>query len=86
MQELPKDIDPDLVIEIDRLLEDARGFIPIRVHEVAAKARQKVTTGLSNLSIEKLIVQMATARHLAMAFDLPGTENVVHIPVHRPRS
>jgi hypothetical protein len=86
MRELPKDVDADVVIEIGRLLDESHGFVPVPVHEVAGKVRQKVTTGLSDLSIEELIVEMASARQLAMAFDLPDTENVVRIPVRSPRS
>ncbi|MGO4637130.1 hypothetical protein AB4Z43_01670 [Mesorhizobium sp. 2RAF45] len=44
-----------------------------------------MTTRLPDSSIEELIVEMASARQLAMAFDLPDTENVVQIPVHRPK-
>lgn len=85
MRELPKDIDADVVIEIGRLLDENAAFVPVRVHELAARVRRKVTTRLPDSSIEELIVEMASARQLAMAFDLPDTENVVQIPVHRPK-
>jgi hypothetical protein len=85
MRELPKDIDADVVIEISRLLDDSPLFVPVPVHELAARVRQKVKTGLPDLSIEALIVEMASLRQLAMAFDLPGRENVVQIPIRRPR-
>jgi hypothetical protein len=81
MRELPKDIDADVVIEISKLLDDSPLFVPVRVHELAARVRQRVKTGLPDLSIEELIVEMASVRQLAMAFDLPGSENVVQIPV-----
>ncbi|MBZ9682834.1 hypothetical protein LB524_26555 [Mesorhizobium sp. ESP6-5] len=80
MRELPKDIDADVVIEISRLLDDSALFVPVRVHELTARVRQKVKTGLPDRSIEELIVEMASLRRLAMAFELPGSENVVQIP------
>lgn len=86
MRELPKDVDADVVIEIGRLLDDSPLFVPVRVHQLAASVRQKVRTVLPDLSIEELIVEMASARRLAMAFDLPGSENVVQIPALRPCS
>ncbi|RWC31261.1 hypothetical protein [Mesorhizobium sp.] len=85
MRELPKDIDADVVIEISKLLDDSPLFVPVRVHELAASVRQKVKTGLPNLSIEELIVEMASVRQLAMVFDPPGSENVVQIPIRSPR-
>jgi hypothetical protein len=85
MRELPKDIDADVVIEISKLLDDCPLFVPVRVHELAARVRQKLKTGLPDLSIEELIVEMASVRQLAMAFDLPGSENVVQIPIRHPR-
>ena len=85
MRELPKDIDADVVIEISKLLDDSPLFIPVRVHELTTRVRQRVKTGLPDRSIEELIVEMASVRQLAMAFDLPGPENVVRIPLRRPR-
>jgi hypothetical protein len=85
VRELPKNIDADVVIEISRLLDDCSAFVPVRVHEIAASVRKKVTTSLSVSSIEELIVEMAATRKLAMAFDLPGSENIVQVPVRRPR-
>ncbi|MGX7877408.1 hypothetical protein ACVDG5_036580 [Mesorhizobium sp. ORM6] len=85
MRDLPKDIDADVVIEISKLLDDSPLFVPVQVHELAARVRQRVKTGLPDGSIEELIVEMASIRQRAMAFDLPGSDNVVGIPVRRPR-
>ncbi|TPM96669.1 hypothetical protein [Mesorhizobium sp. B2-1-3A] len=85
MRELPKDIDADVVIEISKLLDDSTLLVPVRVHQLATRVRERVKTGLPNRSIEELIVKMASVRQLAMAFDLPASENVVRIPLRRPR-
>jgi hypothetical protein len=88
VRELPRDIDADVVIEIDRLLDEQAKAAPVPVHKLAARIRQKVETGLSDLSIVELIVEMAATRGLAMLFDLPpiDADNVVPFsPRGRPR-
>ncbi|WP_457155384.1 hypothetical protein [Mesorhizobium sp. P5_C1] len=42
MRELPKDIDADVVIEISKLLDDSPLFVPLRVHDLATRVRQRV--------------------------------------------
>ncbi len=81
MRELPKNIDADVVIEISKLLVDCPRSVPVPVHKIAVTVRQRVKTELPDESIEELIVEMATTRQLAMAFDPPGEENVVPFPV-----
>lgn len=49
MRDLPKNIDADAVIEISRLLDDSSAFVPVRVPEIAASVRKKVTTGMHRL-------------------------------------
>ncbi|QPC95745.1 hypothetical protein [Mesorhizobium sp. INR15] len=83
MRDLPKNIDADLVIEIGKLLDEHPHMAPVAVHQLAVLARQRVKTGLPDQSIEELVVEMATSRQLAMAFDLPGEGNVVSFPVRR---
>lgn len=83
MRELPKNIDADLVIEISQLLDDHPPLVPVPVYQLTVLVRQRVKTGLPDRSIEELIVEMATTRLLAMAFDLPGDGNVVALPVRR---
>ena len=83
MRELPKNIDADVVIEISKLLDDQPHVVPVQVHQLAVLVRQRVKTDLPDQAIEELIVEMATTRQLAMAFDLQGQENVVPLPVRR---
>ncbi|RJT27532.1 hypothetical protein D3227_35985 [Mesorhizobium waimense] len=83
MRELTKNIDADVVIEIGKLLDERPHSTPVPVHKLAVLVRQRVKTGLPDNSIEELIVEMATTRQLAMAFDLPGEDNVVSFPVRR---
>ncbi|MBM2712848.1 hypothetical protein JQK88_16800 [Mesorhizobium caraganae] len=83
MRELPKNIDADLVIEISQLLDDHPHLVPVPIHQLTVLVRQRVKTGLPDRSIEELIVEMATTRQLALAFDLPGEGNVVRLPVRR---
>ncbi|WP_245525782.1 hypothetical protein [Mesorhizobium sp. M00.F.Ca.ET.216.01.1.1] len=82
MRELPKNVDADVVIAIDRLLDERARSAPVPVHELAGTLRQKIETSLSDLSIEELIVEMAATRGLPMLFDLPttDTDNVVPFP------
>lgn len=44
MRELSKNIDPDVVIEISKLLDDSALFAPVRVHDLAARVGQRVKT------------------------------------------
>lgn len=83
MRELPRNIDADAVIEISKLLDDHPHLVPVPVHQLAVLVRQRVKTGLPNQAIEELIVEMATTRQLAMAFDLPSESKVVPLPVRR---
>lgn len=69
MRELPKDIDPDVVIEISRLLDDRADFMPVPVRDLVTGVRQSIQTKLSDQAIEVLIVEMASTRGLAMIFD-----------------
>ncbi|TIT23113.1 MAG: hypothetical protein E5W70_09895 [Mesorhizobium sp.] len=88
MRDLPRDIDADVVIEISRLLNDRAKSVPVPVHKLAAMIRLGVETGLTNHSIEELIVEMAATRGLPMLFDLPvaNVDNVVPFAsARRPR-
>lgn len=71
MRTLPKDIDPDAVIEISRLLADRADVVPVPVHDLVKEIRQSIPTKLSDHAIEELIVEMASTRGLPMIFDKP---------------
>jgi hypothetical protein len=85
MRDLPRDIDADVVIEIDKLLDEAAQSVPVPVRKLAATIRRKLETSLSDPSIEELIVEMAATRGLAMLFDLPATNVLPFTSQGRPR-
>ncbi|MBZ9921684.1 hypothetical protein LB579_28720 [Mesorhizobium sp. BR1-1-7] len=86
MRDLPKTIDADVVIEIDRILNDRSKTAPVPVHQLAEMIRTRIVTSLSAPSIEELIVEMASLRGMVMLFDLPDVpSNVVALSDRRPR-
>ena len=72
MRNLPSDIDADVVIEVSRLIDDAEDLLPLPVHELVKRIRMTLQTRLSDLAIEKLVVEMASKRGLPMVFDKPA--------------
>jgi hypothetical protein len=69
MQDLPRDIDPDVVIEIDRRLDDDKDLGPVPVNDLVRRIRQTTRTRLSDKAVEELVVAMASKRGLTMIFD-----------------
>ncbi|MER9134185.1 hypothetical protein [Mesorhizobium sp. M0768] len=77
MLPLPHAVDPKVVAEINTLLDDHTGAVPVPVHKLAAVVRLRLKSHLSIATIEELIVEEAECRHLPMLFELPGTEAAV---------
>lgn len=59
MRDLPGDIDADVVIEVNRLLDDAEDLLPLPAHELVKRIRTILQTRLSDQAIEELVVEMA---------------------------
>lgn len=67
-------VDPKVLAEINSLLDHYAWAVPVPVHKLAAVVRLRLKSHLSIATIEELIVDEAECRHLAMLFELPGTE------------
>jgi hypothetical protein len=69
MQELPRNIDPDVVIEIGRIFDDAPAEAGISVSETIAECRRNIATRMTDEELENLIVRMSGPRGRAVVFD-----------------
>ncbi|MER8724060.1 hypothetical protein [Mesorhizobium sp. M1027] len=70
-------VDPKVVAEINNLLDQYAGAVPVPVHKLAAVVRLRLRSHLSIATIEALIVDEAECRHLPMLFELPATHAAV---------
>ncbi|MER9964506.1 hypothetical protein NKJ72_26845, partial [Mesorhizobium sp. M0045] len=77
MLPLPHAVDPKVVAEINNLLDQYAGAVPVPVHKLAAVVRLRLRSHLSIATIETLIVDEAECRHLPMLFELPATHAAV---------
>lgn len=75
MPKLPRDIDPDVVIEIGRRLDDEGHLAPVPINDVIRQIRWKVQTRHSDQAIAELIIEMASKRGLTVIFDKPAAES-----------
>ncbi|RWA72626.1 hypothetical protein [Mesorhizobium sp.] len=69
MQDLPRNIDADVVIEIGRILDDAPEEAGISVSETIAERRRHASTNMTDEELETLIVRMSGPRGRAVIFD-----------------
>ncbi|TIQ29131.1 MAG: hypothetical protein E5X48_30565 [Mesorhizobium sp.] len=69
MQDLPRNIDADVVIEIGRILDDAPAEGGISVSETIAECRRHTSTKMTDEELETLIVRMSGPRGRAVIFD-----------------
>ncbi|MBS3650454.1 hypothetical protein KEU06_17710 [Pseudaminobacter sp. 19-2017] len=69
MKELPKDIDPDLVMAVGRYLDDHGRSTPVSLGVAIPEIRTRYSTRLSNKALEELILQMAATRGLSVLLD-----------------
>lgn len=69
MQDLPRNIDADVVIEIGRILDDAPAEAGISVSETIAECRRHTSTKMTDEELETLIVRMSGPRGRAVIFD-----------------
>lgn len=69
MQDLPRNIDADVVIEIGRILDDAPEEAGISVSETIAERRRHASTNMTDEELETLIVRMSGRRGRAVIFD-----------------
>lgn len=69
MQDLPRNIDADLVIEIGRIFDDAPAEAGISVSETIAECRRNTATRMTDEELETLIVRMSGPRGRAVVFD-----------------
>ena len=59
MLDLPKTIDADVVIEIDRMLNDRSKIAPVPVHQLAEMIRTRVVTRLSARPLAPIAARLA---------------------------
>jgi hypothetical protein len=71
MQELPHDIDADVIIEISRLLDGHSKVLPVSITWLIDEIRQKLETALSDDALELLAIEMVSSRNLPIKLDRP---------------
>jgi hypothetical protein len=69
LKELPKDIDPDLVMAVGRYLDDHGRSTPVSLGVSIPEIRTHYSTRLSNKALEELVLQMAATRGLSVLLD-----------------
>ena len=69
MQDLPRSIDADVVIEIGRIFDDAPAEAGISVSDTIAECRRNIATKMTDEELETLIVRMSGPRGRVVIFD-----------------
>jgi hypothetical protein len=71
MREVPRDIHPDVVIELGRLLDAHPRTRPVSVIWLIDEMRRNFGATGPTDALERLAVEMAAARHLPIMLDRP---------------
>ncbi len=69
MRALPQDIDVEAVIAIGRYLDDHGSGRPVSIQGALSSLRHRLSTQLSDASLEELLVEMCASRKLSILFD-----------------